>query len=151
MALVRWTHAREMISPQDRMDRMIEQAFGPGWATFRSGEVTARMPMDVYQTDREYVVKATLPGVKAEDVEVSVVGQNLTLKAKTQEEEDVKEESWLLKESRFSSFCRSIDLPTEVQSDKVDATMDGGILTIKLPKAEAAVPRTIQVKKVAGQ
>ena len=64
------------------------------------------------------------------------------------QERDVKEEDWLLKESRYSSFARTITLPSEVQADKVDATLENGVLTLKLPKAEALLPKTIKVKAV---
>lgn len=135
---------------QDRMDRLINEFFGPAWsryfALWNGNGSEAPVPLDVYQTDKEYVVRATLPGVRSEDVELSVVGQCLSIKAKTQEEKEVSEESWLLKERNFTSFHRSINLPTEVQADKVEATLENGILTITLPKAEAVVPKAIPVK-----
>ncbi len=149
MAIIRWTPARDVVTMRDVMDRMMEDFWRSPWPA-RQGwsEQVVEMPLDVHQTDHEYVVKASLPGVRPEDVEISVVGETLSIKATAQEDKDVKEESWLLKERRYSAFARTITLPTEVQSDKVEATMDSGILTLRLPKAEAVVPKTIKVKAV---
>jgi HSP20 family protein len=134
---------------RDQMDRLMDEAFGTVWGRRPVvWDSTAEMPIDVYQTDKEYVVKAVLPGVKPEDLDISIVGETLTLKATAQQEKDVKDEDWLLRESRYSSFSRTITLPTEVQADKVDATLENGILTLKLPKAEAVLPKTIKVKTV---
>jgi HSP20 family protein len=151
MAIVRWSPARDLLTMRDLMDRVMEDTFRTSWGG-RTGwsETVVEMPLDVHQTDKEYVVKATLPGVRPEDVDVSVVGETLTIKATAQEEKDVKDESWLLKESRYTAFSRTITLPTEVQADKVDATIEHGILVLKLPKAEAVVPKAIKVK-LAGK
>lgn len=110
------------------------------------GETVLEAPVDVYQTDKEYVVKASMPGVKPDDVEVSMIGETLTIKAALQEDKEVKAEGWLVRESRHGAFARSVTLPTEVQADKVEATLEHGILILKLPKAEAVVPKTIKVK-----
>ncbi len=148
MAIVRWSPARDLVALQNQVDRMWEDAFGSAWGrrTVSWDGAAAEFPLDVYQTDNEYVAKASLPGVKPEDVDISIVGETLTIKAEARDEKEVKDESWLLKERRYSSFARTITLPTEVQSDKVEATMENGILTLKLPKAEALVPKTIKVK-----
>ena len=148
MAIVRWTPARELLTMRDQMDRLMDELVSPVYRTTRSawdGGI-ASFPVDVYQTDKEYVVKATLPGVKADDLDVSIVGETLTIKATIQQDKDVKEESWLLKETQYSAFSRSITLPSEVQADKVDANLEGGILTLRIPKAEAILPKSIKVK-----
>ena len=151
MAIVRWTPARELMRLSDQMDRLMDDVWGPNWgrrASTWDGGVAVPFPMDVYQTDKEYVVKATLPGVKADDLDVSIVGETLTIKASTQEEQDVKNEDWLLKESRYTNYSRTITLPSEVQADKVEATLEGGILALHIPKAEAIQPKSIKVKAV---
>lgn len=151
MAIVRWTPARELLSMRDQMDRLMDEFWGQGWNR-RAGAwdgAVASFPMDVHQTDKEYVVKAVLPGVKADDLDVSIVGEALTIKATAQENQDVKEEDWLLKETRYTAFSRTITLPSEVQADKVDASLDNGILTLRIPKAEAVLPKAIKVKAAA--
>ncbi len=148
MPIVRWTPARELLSMRDQMDRLMDELVSPAYRPARAGweGAIASIPMDVYQTDKEYVVKATLPGVKADDLDVSIVGETLTIKATTQQEKDVKDESWLLKETQYSAFSRSVTLPSEVQADKVDANLEGGILTLRIPKAEAMQPKSIKVR-----
>ena len=148
MAIVRWSPARELLTLRDQMDRLWEEAFGTSFARrpLTWDGVAVEFPMDVYQTDKEYVVKASLPGVKPEDVDVNIVGETLTIKAEAKGEKEVKEEDWLLKERHYNSFSRTITLPGEVQTDKVEATMQNGVLELKLPKAETLVPKTIKVK-----
>ena len=148
MAIVRWSPARDLLTMREAMDRMVEDAFGStygrragGW-----GETITEFPMDIYQTDKEYVVKATLPGVRPEDLDVNLVRQTLSIKATLQEDKDVKDQDWLLKESRYAAFARTISLPGEVQADKVEATLDNGILTLRIPKAEALQPKSIKVQ-----
>ena len=150
MAIVRWNPAGGLVTLRDLMDRlMMDDAWGTSWCrrpVAAWGETVLEAPVDVYQTAEEYLVKASMPGVKPDDVEVGIVGENLTIKAALQEDKEIKEEGWLLRESRHGAFARSVTLPTEVQADKVEATLEHGILTLKLPKAEAVVPKTIRVK-----
>ena len=150
MAIVRWTPARELLTLRDQMDRLMGEFVNPTTWQVRSGwdGAVATFPMDVYQSDKEYVVKATLPGVKTDDLDVSIVGETLTIKATVQPEKDVKEESWLLRETQYTAFSRTVTLPSEVQADKVDATLESGILTLRIPKAEAILPKSIKVKAI---
>lgn len=146
MAIVRWTPARELLTMRDLMDRFADDFYGPNWGARAVWDgAAASFTMDVYQTDKEYVVKATLPGVKAEDLDVSIVGETLTIKAAGKQDENVKDEAWLLRESRYTAFSRTVTLPSEVQADKVDANYESGILTLRIPKAEAIQPKTIKV------
>ena len=148
MTIVRWSPARDLLTMREAMDRMMEDAFGSTWGRRGAGwgETVSEFPMDVYQTDKDYVVKATLPGVRPEDLDVNLVRQTLSIKATVQPDKDVKDEDWLLKESRFVGFARTISLPGEVQADKVEATLDNGILTLRIPKAETLQPKSIKVQ-----
>jgi HSP20 family protein len=148
MAIVRWTPARELLTMRDQMDRLMDEMMAPTWNRRAAwdGGIVASFPMDVYQSGKEFVVRATLPGVKAEDLDVSVVGETLTIKATLKEDQDVKDEDWLLKESRASAYTRTITLPSEVQADKVDANLENGILVLRIPKAEAVLPKSIKIK-----
>jgi HSP20 family protein len=148
MAIVRWNPARELLTMRDQMDRMMDDMWGQSYGR-RGGSWdggVAAFPIDVYQTDKEYVVRGTLPGVKPEDLEINIVGETLTIKATSHESQEVREEDWLLKESRHSNFSRTITLPSQVQSDKAEASLDNGILVLRIPKAEAMVPKSIKVK-----
>jgi HSP20 family protein len=141
--LIRWEPAREMMSLRDAMDRLFDDAFTrplslrDGWSA---------PAIDMYQTDDEIVVKAALPGIKADEVQINITGDVLTLKGEVRHEEEKKEKAWHIREQRFGSFERSVALPTAVVSDKAKAEFENGILTITLPKAEEVKPRTITVK-----
>jgi len=102
--------------------------------------------IDLYQTHEDVIVKAALPGMTAEDVEISVAGDMLTLKGEIQRKDEREDAAYLIREQRYGRFERSLMLPTEVQSDKAQAEFENGILTVTLPKAEQVRPKTITVK-----
>ena len=141
--LIRWEPAREMMSLRDAMDRLFDDAFTRPLSLRDAWSVPA---IDMYQTDDEIVVKASLPGIKPDEVQINVTGEVLTLKGEIKHEEDKKEKAWHIHEQRYGSFERSVALPTDVVADKAKAEFENGILTITLPKAEEVKPRTITVK-----
>lgn len=143
--LVRWEPFRELISLREAMDRLFEESFVRpfGWLATTGAETLA---IDMYETDNDIVVKAAIPGVKPEDIDVTISGDVLTIKGEVKEEKEVKEESYIRKERRYGTFCRSVTLPIEVDVDKAKAEYENGILTLTLPKAEAAKPKVIKVK-----
>ena len=141
--LIRWEPAREMMSLRDAMDRLFDDAFTRPLSLRDGWSVPA---IDMYQTDDEIVVKAALPGIKTDEVQINITGEVLTLKGEMKHEEDKKEKAWHIHEQRYGSFERSIVLPTDVVADKAKAEFDNGILTITLPKADEVKPRTITVK-----
>jgi HSP20 family protein len=91
-------------------------------------------------------VKATLPGVKADDIKISVTGDVLTIRGEVKHEEEVKNAAYHLRERSYGSFSRSIPLPTSVVADRAHAEFEDGVLTLRLPKAEEVRPKTIAVK-----
>ncbi|HMX17826.1 MAG TPA: Hsp20/alpha crystallin family protein [Anaerolineales bacterium] len=142
--LIRWEPAREMMTLREAMDRLFDDAFtrplsiaGNGWAV---------PAVDMYQTDNEVVVKAALPGMKADDVQLNVTGEVLTIKGEIKQKDELKEKAYHLREQRWGSFERSVILPTDVVADKAKADFENGILTITLPKAEEAKPKSISIK-----
>lgn len=141
--LTRWEPAREMMTLREAMDRLFDDAFTrplsirDGWSS---------PAIDMYQTDDEVVVKASLPGFKADDVKINITGEVLTLKGEVKHEEEKKERAWHMREQRWGSFERSIALPITVVADRAKADFENGVLTITLPKAEEAKPKTITVK-----
>ena len=143
--LTRWEPAREMMTLREAMDRLFDDAFTRPLSV-RDGWTMASPSIDMYQTDNEVVVKASIPGLKAEDVQINVSGDVLTLKGEVKQEEERKDKAWHIREHRFGSFERSIALPTDVKSDKAEAMFENGILTITLPKADEVKPRTINIK-----
>ena len=142
--LTRWEPVREMMTLREAMDRLFDDAFTrplpirDGWSSLPA--------IDMYQTDDEIVVKAVLPGMKADEVQINVTRDLLTLRGEMKHEEEKKDRAWHIREHRYGQFERSIPLPTQVIADRAKAEFENGILTITLPKAEEVKPKTITVK-----
>jgi len=143
--LARWDPLKEMVTLREAMDRLFAESF------VRPGSAFPIMGMegpavDMYQTKDDIIVKAALPGVKPDEIEISVTGDILTLKGEFRDEEKIEEGSYLRKERHFGQFVRELSLPTLVSSDKAKAEFEHGVLTLRLPKAEAAKPKSIMIK-----
>jgi len=143
--LTRWEPAREMITLREAMDRLFDDAFTRPLNLFGNGSWSVPA-VDMYQTDNEIVVKAALPGIKPDEVQINVTGEILNIKGEVKQKDEVKEKTYHLREQRWGTFERSIALPTDIVADKAKAEFENGILTITLPKAEEAKPKTISVK-----
>lgn len=142
-SLIRWEPMREMMTLREAMDRLFDEAFS------RPISLSGFAPMpaiDMYQTDDEIVVRASLPGLKPEDVQLSVTNGMLVLRGEFKEKEEKKDATWHIREHRYGSFERAIALPVDVETEKARAEFENGILTIVLPKAEAVKPKTISIK-----
>jgi HSP20 family protein len=124
----------------DRFDRIIERAFG------RDRQAPWMPAMDVYETDEKVVVTVELPGIKAEDVEVSVEDATLTVSGTRGFTSEVTEESYHRIERRYGSFSRAVSLPPQVDTGKVEARFEDGVLAVEVPKVEKARPKKIQIK-----
>jgi len=149
MAIERWDTFREAISLSDAMNSLFRDSFirpsnGVGQAAL------ATLPLDVLENENEFVVKASLPGVKPEDVQITVHGDTLMIHGESKFEEEKKGERWHLRERRVGSFQRSVSLPTAVNSDKAQAQFEHGVLSLTLPKSEEAKPRQIKIGGVKG-
>jgi HSP20 family protein len=146
MAIERWQPFSELMSLRQVMDKLFEDSFvRPSRALAALGEVTV-LALDVYQTPNEVVVKATLPGLKPEDVSIDITGETLTIRGESKAEEEVKRENYLYQERRYGSFSRSVVLPSGLKPDKAEATMEDGVLTLTIPKSEEVKPKAIKVK-----
>jgi HSP20 family protein len=143
MAIERWEPLRDMISLRDAVSSLLQESFvRPGGI---AGGGAAALPLDVHETENEFVVKASLPGVKPEDVQITVHGDTVTIRGETKAEEEKKGQTWHLRERRSGSFQRSVSLPTPIDSDKASAGFDHGVLTLTLPKTEKARPKQIKI------
>lgn len=144
--IVRWEPFRELISLREAMDRLFEESFvhpRTGWLAPFGAETLA---VDMYQTNDAVVVKAAIPGVKPEDIDINVTGDVLTIKGETKTEEEVKEENYFRRERRYGAFSRSLSIPVPVVAEKATAEFENGVLTLTLPKAEEVKPKAIKVK-----
>jgi HSP20 family protein len=128
------------------MNRLFDNFF-TGWPEPRRGLLEGEWApsVDVAETDTEITVTAELPGVKQEEVDVTITDDILTLKGEKKEEKEVKEKNYHRIERTYGSFQRSINLPTGVQADKAKAAYKDGILTITVPKVEEAKPKQIKI------
>ncbi|MBC7248881.1 MAG: Hsp20/alpha crystallin family protein [Anaerolineae bacterium] len=143
-SLIRWQPFEDLVSLRDAMDRLFEESFirPRSWLMpFESG-----LAVDVYETDDNVVVEAALPGVKPEEVEVSLTGDVLTIKGETKAEKEEKEANYIRRERRYGAFCRSISLPGGLEGDKAEAEFEHGVLKLTIPKAESVKPKVIKVK-----
>ena len=141
-SIVRWDPVRDMESFRDAMERMFEErSLRPAMA-FWGPESLA---VDMWETDDSVVIRTAIPGLKPEDIDLSVTGDTLTIRAETQEEEEIKRENYLRRERRFGSMCRSVALPGGLETDKAEADYSDGVLTLTFPKAEEVKPKSIKV------
>ena len=151
-SLIRWEPFRDLVSLRDRMDRLFGDFAGRGWPTqgWPTEEgLTAGMwnpPVDVYETKDSIVLKADLPDVKKEEVDISVEGNILTLRGERKREKEVKEKDFYRMERSYGAFSRSFTLPGSVDADRIEADFAGGVLKVTLPKREESKPKQIKVK-----
>jgi len=127
------------------VDSLFDERFFTPYRLFNFGqsEIT---PIDVYQTDKEMVIKASVPGVKPEEVDISIADNILTIRGETKAEEKIEHKDYLYQEHRYGTFCRLVALPRGLKTDRAEANFDDGILTLTIPKAEEAKPKQIKVK-----
>jgi len=105
-----------------------------------------QLTIDVYQTDDDVIIKSTIAGVKPEDLDVSINNDMVTIRGERKQDDEIAPENYYYQECYWGPFSRSVILPVEIVSDKTDATMKNGILTLKLPKADTTKTKKIQVR-----
>jgi HSP20 family protein len=118
---------------------------GRDWRTQEKGAGLPSVDVDLYEKENEIVAKAELPGLSKEDIQVEVRDHLLTIRGEKRKEEEVHDEDYFYSERCYGTFGRSVELPTDVQTDKAKASFKNGILEIRLPKAEEAKKKQIQV------
>jgi HSP20 family protein len=141
----------EMVTLRQAMDRLFEDSFvSPLTLRTFNGEAVAP-PLDVHQTADEIVVTAALPGIKPDDVDITITGQTLSIRGEFKADEEISRDQYLYRERRHGTFNRQIQLPVRVQGDAASATFENGLLTLSIPKSEDVKPRQIQVKAAPKQ
>lgn len=144
----------ELVSLRDAMDKLMNDAFG---GTFRSvfpavnGQTRMPLPLDIYATSDEVVIIAAVPGIDPSTIDVTVDKETVTLTGSTPDvaqSEDASEATWFLHELPRGTFSRSVTLPVEIDANAAEATFEHGVLRLRLPKAEAARPRKIEIRNV---
>jgi len=147
MTLVKWNPEREMGALQRRMNRLFDDFFGDAFWTGGDRPLAAFEPVvDIREDADAYYVHAELPGVKKEEVRITMQDNMLSIRGEKKQESEKKEASYHRLERSYGAFERTITLPASVMADKVDASFTDGVLTIMLPKTEEVKPREIAVK-----
>ncbi|MFZ5449612.1 MAG: Hsp20/alpha crystallin family protein [Thermodesulfobacteriota bacterium] len=144
--LMEWRPFREISRLRSEMDRLWDDYFGSGRRGLRPLRAEFAPAVDIKETDTEIVVKAEVPGMDPNDINISVTGDVLTIKGEKKSEREEKEESYHLVERSYGSFSRSLSLPAAVDLDKIEAKYDKGVLTVTCPKKEEVKPKAIEIK-----
>ena len=141
--LTRWDPFQEMLNLRRTVDRLFDNVGNdhewaqPGmWG----------LAVDVVENKDDFVVKASVPGINLEDIDISYADDTLTIKGEVKSDNEVKENQYHLHERRYGSFARSITLPTKIKGDAIEASYQNGVLTMRLPKAEEVKPKRIAIK-----
>ncbi|MBI2873039.1 MAG: Hsp20/alpha crystallin family protein [Chloroflexi bacterium] len=147
MTLRRWEPWEEMRHMHRVLDRFMDAGPFRPWRAFAFPWSEGRwLPLDVYHTEEAVVVKAALPGIKPEDVEITVTGNSVTISGESKAEESIEEKDYVFQEHRYGSFQRTITLPDGLDTEKAEATFENGVLKLRVPRLEEARPKTIKVK-----
>jgi HSP20 family protein len=149
MAMDRWEPLRDMVSLRDAMERLIQENFARPAGSILPA-MRGAVAMDVIEKGDSFEVRASLPGIKPEDVHIMVQGDRLTIRGETAGDEerrgDKKEDNWILRERRSGSFYRSITLPSQLDADRATARFENGVLILDIPKAETAKAKRIPIQ-----
>ena len=146
MTLMRWSPYREMVSLRDTLDRLFERSLARPFRDWPEGIESGRaVSVDLYESNGDLVVKAELPGLKPEDVDISLSDNRLTINGEFQTEDEGERGDVYYQERRYGRFERSFALPTGIDADAVGAEFEDGVLTVTLPKPEESKPKRIAI------
>ncbi len=141
-----WRPFREIEEIERWMDEVFRRTFPTGWWRVPTEEALWTPAIEMYEKPDKFVVRAELPGMKKEEIDIHVVGDTLTISGERKTKTEVKDEEYQRCEFCYGKFSRSITLPAAINAEKIDATYEDGILEITLPKAEEIKPKKIQIK-----
>ncbi len=146
MAVVRWDPFRDLLSIQDRMNKLFEETVSRSRAQEGIAGSTWSPAVDIFETPDTIVLTAELPGLTKEDIEIEIRDHTLTLKGERRLAKDVQEENYLRIERAYGVFQRAFTLPTTIQQEKIRAVFRDGVLELTLPKADEARPKKIAIE-----
>ncbi len=146
--ITRWDPFRDFWGMRSLLDRFYDTGSSPSGTTWFTTALD--LALDVAETDAEYVVKASLPGINPDELEITYDSNVLTIKGEIRKEDDYEDERYHIRERRFGSFSRSISLPYAVKADEIEANYEAGILKLILPKSEEAKPKRIKIRGDGG-
>ncbi len=141
--LTRWDPFQEMLNLRRTVDRLFDNAN----ADREWGQPALwGLAVDMVENKDDFVVKASVPGINPDDLDISYSDDTLTIKGEVKEDKEVKEDQYHLRERRYGSFMRSITLPNKIKGDAIEASYQNGVITLRLPKAEEVKPKRIAIK-----
>ncbi len=147
MAIVRWDPFRDLAEVQERVNRVLGEFYGGRGQDDVMRRGTWIPPVDIFEgANHEMIIKAELPDIKREDIDIRVEDNTLTISGEKKLDEDIKQENFHRVERAYGTFTRSFSLPATIDTEKVQADYKNGVLTVKLPMREEAKPKQIQVK-----
>ena len=150
MVIQRWDRIGDGVSLREAMDRLLEQSVvRPRREGAQAASSARSMPIDLYEKDGDYIIRAYVPGVKAEDVDINAERDSIVIRAHIPgeaEKEEAKGYRWMMGELGFGDVVRGLTLPAPVEAGKIEALVENGVLTVVVPKAEEAKPKKIAVK-----
>jgi HSP20 family protein len=142
--LTRWDPLREMMILRKSMDRAFDRDYTLAPSAWKS--FTWSVALDVVESEDEFLVKASLPGINPDDLDITFSDDTLTIKGEVEEEDEINETHYHLRERRQGSFSRSIRLPSGIEADAIAANYENGVLELHLPKTEEVKPKKIAIK-----
>jgi HSP20 family protein len=145
-AITLWRPRRELLSLGESLDRFFDDWLVSPRTLWALPALSSIFPVDVYREDGNLVIKAEVPGVTSEELDISVKDNVLTISGETRAEEEVKEENYIRRERRYGSFSRSLALPAEAEGDKAEAAFEDGVLTVTVPVVEEPQPEPVKIE-----
>lgn len=141
--LTRWDPFQEMLNLRRAVDRLFDNVGAEGeWTQTNMWGLS----VDMVENKDEFVVKASVPGINPNDLDISYADDTLTIKGEVKSDNEVKDNQYHLRERRYGTFARSITLPTRIKGDAIEASYQNGVVTLRLPKAEEVKPKRISIK-----
>jgi HSP20 family protein len=153
MSVSRWDPFQDLLAIQDEMNQLFGRAVGQGSGRSQSqaGERMWAPALDISERKDAYVVTVEVPGIKADDLDITLEDGLLTIKGERRFTQESSEQQFHRVERRYGSFRRSITLPSQVQAEQIEASFEDGVLEVTVPKAEEAKPKKITVRAGGGR
>ncbi len=145
MTLARFSPMPDVVSLREAMDRLFEDSIIRPTTHSRLPAGQIGVPVDLWETAEAYFLRADLPGITADDIDINVTADTVSISGEMKGQQDVSNEGWLRQERRHGKFVRAFTLPTQLEANKVEATFENGVLHLVLPKAEAVRPKQIKI------
>jgi HSP20 family protein len=151
MAIIRWDPFRDVVTLRERMNRMFEDVFSGRAEEGKELTTSTWAPsVDIFETEKELVLTAEIPGIDEKDVEIKIEDNTLSLKGERKFEKETKEENYHRIERSYGSFYRAFTLPNSIDPDRIQATHENGVLKITMPKRDELQPRKVKILKAGA-